>query len=150
MWFGSSGSGGVGLPKVPAPKAPVTETVRAFHGTTSASARKILKTGFRPGPDGTVFLAEDFATARFFGVQAALEDGAGSAVVLKFELPRGTGVKFERTPIGEARGALTPDIPYSSGHELLLSGDKIVEFNRLVLSGQIKVTAHRVSLHGPE
>ena len=128
---GAGGSGGGG---------PADVTV--YHGTTNSAARSIMSDGFRPGSDGAVFLAEEYPTAQYFGMERIAETGANSGQVLRFTVPGGLADQIgltNRSLLGDFRGAPPIDIPNSSGFERILQGPNISIFNEALQAGQITV-----------
>jgi RHS repeat-associated protein len=118
-----------------------TETL--YHGTSSNRASKIVRLGFR-GPD--VFFAEDIATARVFGHEAAGRTGARSVTVIRFEIPisiataAGIG-PLSRERIGFDYGLGTPDIFGGTGFERVMrSMGQVLIFNGALIKKDIKAT----------
>jgi RHS repeat-associated protein len=126
-------------------------TVTLFHGTTRSAAWRIMAEGFRSGPDGAVFLAEDLATAEDFGDVAVRNRLAASGTVLKLEVPKSlaadlnqTGDLF-RSRVGAFRGITRQfEIPGGSGFEHVLLEDGLDRFNAGMKSGAIRVTPLRL------
>jgi hypothetical protein len=137
--------------------------IRIYHGTTSKKASKIVgneihkREGFRAGPDGRVYFAEDVATARFFATGRAAE---ADVVAAQFENPNGkpkfiTVVELEiedelasefglghedRLPLGEATGQHFPDVAGGSGFERMISHEEDLQnLNAAMASGKISV-----------
>jgi hypothetical protein len=118
------------------------EVVRRYHGTSSNKASKIVQGGFKPGPDGVVFFAEDAQTAEFFAVTTKTPPGSDvprSFTVIEFTIPRNLAEDLgllNRTLIGSYRDA--PMIqPGVSPYEVILYEADIHAFNQALDDGLI-------------
>ncbi len=142
--------------------------IKLFHGTTSKRASKIVgndshaQEGFRLGTQDVVFFAEDGPTAEFFAGQrtsdeSALQHDAGNGhmapknlTVIEFtvplELANALGLSHtERRLLGEFSGMPFPDLANSTGYErMLVSNEKISEFNAKLASGEISARRRRI------
>jgi RHS repeat-associated protein len=135
------GGGGIGS-ELGGQIAAEEEMVTLYHGTTRSAASKILNNGFRGGPDNTVFFAEDFPTAKFFGQMKMAENSASSGQVLSFSMPKSLARDLgltSRELQGEFRGFPPTDIAGGSGFERILKGNSIDQFNQALGNGQIVV-----------
>ncbi len=76
-----------------------------YHGTSSASASRILKKGFRSSDD--IFFAPDYRTAQAFAIR-----GGGKSTVMVFKIPIELyeAIGFKEGPIGEYSGVRPPSM----------------------------------------
>jgi RHS repeat-associated protein len=126
--------------------------ITLYHGTTSNRASKIVGSqyqkarGFRP-TGGSVFFAEDMATARHYADVARTSTGASSATIMELKIPRSlaeeTGL-MNRSVIGADLGLPFEDIPGGTGFERVLPKDQLQIFNQALLGGTVETRRLRV------
>jgi RHS repeat-associated protein len=121
-------------------------SVILYHGTTASAAARIIANGFRLGVDGSVYFAEDFATAAHFAREAMAARGALGGTVIKLSVPAEVAAGLERGVLGAARGVSPIGIAGSSGYELILSADGIGAFNAAMREGAIQAVRWRLKL----
>jgi hypothetical protein len=118
--------------------------VTVFHDTTASRAARIVACGFRQGVDGTVYFAEDFATAEYFAREMYCGNSAAGATetVLKVTMPASMARLLERGAIGAARN--TVFVVVGTGFELMLSREFLPASNAGMRDGMIGVTRLRM------
>jgi RHS repeat-associated protein len=129
-------------------EAPIRR-VRVYHDTSANRARKIVgdaltetaQQGFKPGPDGAVFLAEDLETGRFFARTIKTIPGKTPATkftVIEFTMDESLlDALTRRGIIGEYRDAPLIQVGHSP-YERILIGPKIDKFNEALKAGLIR------------